>query len=41
MMQLEQTNAVTWIWVGPDWAGPLLLGLAVLFLVLLASPPKA
>ena len=41
VMQLYHTTAVTWLWVGPDWAGPLLVGLAVVFLVLLASPPKA
>jgi hypothetical protein len=40
-MQLYHTTAVTWLWVGPDWAGSVLVGLAVVFLVLLASPSKA
>jgi hypothetical protein len=32
--------AILWQWVGPDWAGPVLFGLAIVFLVLLALPPK-
>lgn len=41
VMQFDHTTAVTWLWVGPDWAAPVLLGLAVIFLALLALPPKA
>ena len=29
-----------WLWVGVGWAGPVLVGLAVVFLVLLTSPTR-